>query len=122
LWIVEVNFVVWIRLEVVADFKFGVRLMFIWTFHKIFSGLADVKRNVRKGRNVRNKLFSAVFAVVFMIKTFTSSQFYRMPNTKNITYFFSSSNVTTLYFNNFPRTLRNISVAPQVVCVLPSSC
>jgi len=36
LWIVEDNFVVWVQLEVVADFEFGARLMFIH--------LADVKR------------------------------------------------------------------------------
>jgi len=29
LWIVEINFVVWFRMEVVADFGFGARLMFI---------------------------------------------------------------------------------------------
>jgi len=32
-----------------------------------------------EGRNVRNKLFSAVLGVVFMIKIFTSSQVFRLP-------------------------------------------
>jgi len=34
-----------------------------------------------EGRNVRNKLFSKILAVVFMIKIFTSSQVYRLPIT-----------------------------------------
>jgi len=32
-----------------------------------------------EGRNLRNKLFSTILAVVFMIKIFTSSQVYRLP-------------------------------------------
>jgi len=45
LWIVEVNFVVWFRLEFVANFRFEARSMLIQTFHEISSSLADVKRS-----------------------------------------------------------------------------
>jgi len=36
-----------------------------------------------EGRNVRNKLFSTILAVVFMIKMFTPSQVYRLPKYQN---------------------------------------
>ena len=45
LWIMKINFVWRVRLELVADFRVGAWLVFFQAFYKIFSGLSNVKRS-----------------------------------------------------------------------------
>jgi len=69
----------------------------------IINTTANIVEN--RGRNFRNKLFSTILAVVFMIKIFTPSQVHRLPQ---FLYFFVDiirAEFTLWYFSKVPGVL-----------------